>query len=32
MAAAAKALVAADKEYEATVKAASDKLGIEVDA
>ena len=32
LAAAAKALVAADKAYEATVKAASDKLGIEVDA
>lgn len=32
LAAAAEALVAADKAYEATVKAASDKLGIEVDA
>lgn len=32
LAAAAKELVAADKAYEATVKAASDKLGVEVDA
>ena len=32
LAAAAEALVAADKAYEATVKAASDKLGVEVDA
>ena len=32
LAAAAGALVAADKAYEATVKAASDKLGVEVDA
>lgn len=32
LAAAAEALVAADKAYEATVKAASDKLGIEVGA
>ena len=32
LAAAAKALVSADKAYEATVKEASDKLGIEVDA
>ena len=32
LAAAALALVAADKAYEATVKAASDKLGVEVDA
>ena len=32
LAAAAEAMVAADKAYEATVKAASDKLGIEVDA
>ena len=32
LAAAAKALVAADKAYEATLKAASDKLGFEVDA
>lgn len=32
LAAAAKAMVAADKAYEATVKAASDKLGVEVDA
>ena len=31
LAAAAEELVAADKAYEATVKAASDKLGIEVD-
>ena len=32
LAAAAEALVAADKAYEAVVKAASDKLGVEVDA
>ena len=32
LAAAAEAMVAADKAYEATVKAASDKLGVEVDA
>mgnify|MGYP000328943612 FL=1 len=32
LAAAAEAMVAADKAYEATVKAASDKLHIEVDA
>ena len=32
LAAAALALVAADKAYEATVKAASDKLGFKVDA
>lgn len=32
LAASAEALVAADKAYEATVKAASDKLHIEVDA
>lgn len=32
LASAALALVAADKAYEATVKAASDKLGVEVDA
>lgn len=32
LAAAAESLVAADKAYEATVKAASDKLGVEVDA
>lgn len=32
LAAAAEALVAANKAYEATVKAASDKLGVEVDA
>ena len=32
LAAAAKAMVAADRAYEATVKAASDKLGVEVDA
>ena len=32
LAAAAEALVAANKDYDATVKAASDKLGIEVDA
>ena len=32
LAAAAEALVAADKAYEATVKAASDKLGVEVGA
>lgn len=32
LAAAAEALVAADKAYAATVKAASDKLGVEVDA
>ena len=32
LAAAAEALVAADKAYEATVKAASDKLDVEVDA
>ena len=32
LAAAAEALVAADKAYEATVKSASDKLGIEVSA
>lgn len=32
LAAAAEALVAADKAYEATVKAASDKLYVEVDA
>ena len=32
LAAAALALVAADKAYEATVKAASDKLGVEVSA
>ena len=32
LAAAAEELVAADKAYEATVKAASDKLGVEVDA
>lgn len=32
LAAAAEALVAADKAYEATVKAARDKLAIEVDA
>lgn len=32
LAAAAKELVAADKAYEATVKAASDKLGVEVAA
>ena len=32
LAAAAEAMVAADKAYEATVKAASDKLGFKVDA
>ena len=32
LAAAAEALVAASKAYEATVKAASEKLGVEVDA
>ena len=32
LAAAAEAMVAADKAYEATIKAASDKLGFEVDA
>ena len=32
LAAAAEAMVAADKAYEATVKAASDKLGVEVGA
>ena len=32
LAAAAEAMVAADKAYEATLKAASDKLGFEVDA
>lgn len=32
LASAALALVAADKAYEATVKAASEKLGVEVDA
>lgn len=32
LAAAAKAMVAADKAYEATVKSASDKLGVEVNA
>lgn len=32
LAAAAEAMVAADKAYEATVKAASDKLGVEVEA
>lgn len=32
LAAAAEAMVAADKAYAATVKAASDKLGVEVDA
>ena len=32
LAAAAEALVAADKAYEATIKAASDKLYVEVDA
>ena len=32
LAAAAEALVAADKAYEATVKAASDELGVEVSA
>ena len=32
LASAALALVAADKAYEATVKAASDKLGVEVEA
>ena len=32
LAAAAKAMVAADKAYEATIKAASDKLGFKVDA
>ena len=32
LAAAAKELVAADKAYEATIKAASDKLGFKVDA
>lgn len=32
LAAAAEALDAADKAYEATIKAASDKLGVEVDA
>ena len=32
LAAAAEAMVAADKAYEATVKAANEKLGVEVDA
>lgn len=32
LAAAAEALVAANKDYDATVKAASEKLGVEVDA
>lgn len=32
LAAAAEALVAADKDYDATVQAASEKLGVEVDA